>query len=132
MPSQPQKVIHSKSARRGHLTRKETARHLMIVDVPWFDAARSVEHVRESFKTRKYAFADSVYVIDQHGRLAGELPVARLLASASSVPIAQIADPPTVTIPPDMDQELVAAAAHRSRSAAVPVACSQGTDPPLE
>jgi magnesium transporter len=98
----------------------------MVTSVPVFPAATPAGQVRQMLKKQAFSAVDAIYV-SKSGRLVGEFAVAKLFAATDAEPIEGLAEPSPISVHPQTDQELVAAAAHRSRSGAVPVVDENGS-----
>lgn len=62
-----------------------------------------------------------VYTLDEAGRLRGVVPLKALLLAPAAAPVATIAAPDPVSVPPDLDQEEVARIMERYDLVALPV-----------
>jgi magnesium transporter len=110
----------------GQVYRHETASHLATREVPIFRAEQRIAEVRLALAAREYEYANDVYAVGGNRELLGHVPVSALLAQPDHAVLREIARPVAMTVAPDLDQELVALAASRHRTAAVPVVDEAG------
>ena len=96
-----------------------------VVGVPVCGPRDSAEEVREAITGRSFECADDVAVLDA-GRLAGLLPIERLLAAAPEIAVADLMDihPPMVV--PGCDQEAIAWEMVRRGESSVAVVAADG------
>ena len=107
---------------------EDTAGGLMateVVVVPTTaTVAEATEAVREQAEAVDPVFA--VYAVDEEGRLAGVLPLKRLLLSRATRPVSEIAETDLVSVEPDLDQEEVARIMERYDLVVLPVVSAGG------
>jgi magnesium transporter len=108
---------------------EDSAGGLMATDVV---TVREDVTVAEAIEALRHQCAEDerqlyqVYAIDASGRLLGVVPVARLIVSAPSRLVREVAEPPVVEVQPQTDQEEVARLMARYNVAAMPVVDEQG------
>jgi magnesium transporter len=73
-------------------------------EVPQASSRATAGEVRQGLIGRSYASVADVVVVDD-GRLAGLVPIERLLAAAAATPLADLADPAPVVVAPGADRE---------------------------
>ena len=81
---------------------------------------------RARLTREKPANVEIALVLAADGRLAGVVPMAKLLAAEASAPLAQLADPEFPRVRADLDQEHAASLALHHRVDAVPVVDADG------
>jgi len=86
--------------------------------------AEATEAVREHAEAVDPIFA--VYAVDEENRLAGVIPLKRLLLTPARTPVAEIAEADPVSVEPDLDQEEVARIMERYDLVALPVVSAGG------
>jgi magnesium transporter len=99
---------------------KETAETHMLTRIPRATIGSSASEVIEDLRGRKYECADTVFVTDAKGRLAGIVRINDLLA-AGDRPIRDIMQPEHEAVGREDDQEQIAVLAMRLNMIAVPV-----------
>ena len=106
----------------------DTAGGLMateVVAVPLTaTVAEATEAVRANAEAVDPVFA--VFAVDEDGRLAGVVPLKRLLLSRADALVADVAEPDPVSVEPDLDQEDVARIMERYDLVALPVVSAGG------
>lgn len=86
--------------------------------------AEATEAVRANAEVVDPIFA--VFAVDEEGRLAGVVPLKRLLLSPATALVADVAETDPVTCEPDLDQEEVARLMERYDLVALPVVSAGG------
>lgn len=104
----------------------ETAARHLVTRVPTAMAGASVDSVIAGLRGQDFDAADTVYVVDDSGRLQGLAALPTLLNARPQQAMAEIMrrDPPCAS--PGTDQEHVATMARRHRLASVPVVDDDG------
>lgn len=108
----------------GHIV--ETALEHVVRDVVTAGPATTVAELMTGLSGRRCDIVDTVYVLDDGGRLVGTLALARLLTLPAATPIGQAMQPRPPTAHPGMDQEKVVALARKHDLAAMPVTDPEG------
>jgi magnesium transporter len=107
---------------------EESAGGLMtteLVVVPaGLSAAEAIDEVRR--QARDVGDFYSVFVVDDHGRLQGTVPLQALVTSAADAPLSGVVEPPVATVGPDTDQEEVGRILSKYNLTAVPVVDTWG------
>jgi magnesium transporter len=106
--------------------RSETAGAYLVERVPRAGPGEPVEAVVERLRGRAYDLTEAVYVVDPDGRLAGLVPMPRLLAAAPASAMRDVMTSDVPAVRPDTDQEHVALAALAHDLPAVPVVDGDG------
>jgi magnesium transporter len=107
--------IHSESA-GAHLTER----------VPRAGSSDRTDSVRARLASGDFAAVETVYVLDEHGRLEGLVELADLLAAPAAASMDDLMRPAPVCVLARDDQEQVAGLAVEHQLAAVPVADREG------
>jgi magnesium transporter len=103
----------------------ETVGALAVAEIPRAAAGSTAGDVRASLSGRRFDSAVEVAVLDRDGRLAGVVPIERLLQAAGTERVESLAvDVPTVT--PDTDAEIAARRAARAGRSTVAVVGAGG------
>lgn len=104
----------------------ETVGEHVVEAVPKAHPADTARAVRADLFGHRYEAVDAVYVVDDHGRLQGVVPLSELLVAPANRPLRQfmITNPPRVG--PKHDRDQLARCAIRGRIAAVPVVDEAG------
>ena len=104
----------------------ETALEHVVRHVVTAHPATTAAELLASLPGRRCDIADTIYVLDDAGRLVGTLALVELLTLPAATPIGQAMRRGSPTAPPDMDQEKVVALARKHGLAAVPVTDPEG------
>ncbi len=108
----------------------ESAGGLMTTDVITVRSGTTVgeatEQIRNHSATDERAPTYHVYVVDEHRRLRGIVPLNRVVLASSDRRVEHVADPAEATVPPTMDQEQVARTMARYNITAIPVVDDAG------
>ena len=106
----------------------DTAGGLMATEVVAVPTTATVAEATEAVRSNADAVDPvfAVYAVDPEGRLAGVIPLKRLLLSPASRPVAEIAETDVVSVEPDLDQEEVARIMERYDLVALPVVSAGG------
>lgn len=99
----------------------ETAGSLMVRHVPTAFPSATVAGVTASLQGKLFDSCDTIYVLDDRGRLAGIVPIARLYAARPEDRIEAILRSRVTSVTADTDQERVASLAIIHGLTAVPV-----------
>lgn len=89
----------------------ETAARHMVKRVPTASRESTVGSVLAQLAGSVYDSVSCIYVLDGRGALLGRVGLPRLLATGMQMPLGEVMRPVSATVPPDEDQELVAALA---------------------
>jgi magnesium transporter len=107
---------------------EESAGGLMtteLVVVPaGLTAAEAIDEVRR--QAQDVGDFYSIFVVDDHGRLQGTVPLQALVTSAAASPLSGMVEPPLATVSPDTDQEEVGRILSKYNLTAVPVVDTWG------
>ena len=106
----------------------DTAGGLMATEVVAVPTTATVAEATEAVRSNADAVDPvfAVYAVDPEGRLAGVVPLKRLLLSPAGRPVAEIAETDVVSVEPDLDQEEVARIMERYDLVALPVVSAGG------
>ena len=104
---------------------ESAARH-MLRRVPIGRPDNTVGAILGELATADFASVHAVYVVDAEDRLIGVVPIATLLGAGMQHHLEEIMHEPQVTVSPEDDQELVAAAAIENEISEVPVTDAGG------
>ena len=104
---------------------ESAARH-MLTRVPIGRPDTTVGAILGELATADFASVHAVYVLDAADRLVGVVPIAALLGAGMQHHLDEILHDPDVTVSPEDDQELVAAAAIENEISEVPVTDADG------
>jgi magnesium transporter len=104
----------------------ETAARHLARRVPTAAPDSSAGEARERLAGTAWDATELVCLVDAGGRLAGIVPLARLLGAPAEALLATLALATTPSVPPDADQERVASVALRHGVSAVPVTDAAG------
>jgi magnesium transporter len=104
----------------------ETALEHVVRRVVTVHPATTAAELLASLPGRRCDIADTIYVLDDAGRLVGTLRLVELLALPAATPIGQAMQGEPPTAHPGMDQERVVALARKHGLAAVPVTDPEG------
>lgn len=104
----------------------ETAGQHLVSRVPTARVDALVDATRNALQAAEFDATDAVYLLDADGRLAGLVPMNRLLAAAPERRLIDIAVAPAPSVHPAADQEHVASLAIRHGLTAVPVVDASG------
>jgi magnesium transporter len=106
--------------------RQDTARDLLIADIPVAPASSTVQQQLDTLRSRRFAFAELICVVDASGRLCGAVPIVDLVAAAPERTLASLVRTPPVAVGSGTDQERIASLALRHGLTAVPVVDGDG------
>lgn len=96
-----------------------------VMTVPvGFTAAQALETIRRQAEDVGEFY--DVYVVDDEGRLVGEVPLKELVVSAAERPVADLAKETVVSVAAEDDQETVARLLQRYNVASIPVVDGAG------
>lgn len=89
-----------------------------------FTVARAMQEIRSTGLDKE--IVNTLYVVDEEGRLKGSLSLSRLIMAADDVPVAALTDAGRVCVTTNDDQELVAETVRKYHLLAVPVTDKEG------
>ncbi len=104
----------------------ETALEHVVRDVVTTAAATTAAELLAALPGSRYDITETIYVVDDAGRLVGTLPLVELLRLPAAAPVGRAMRRAPPTAHPDMDQEKVVALARRHKLTAVPVIDAEG------
>ncbi len=106
----------------------DTAGGLMATEVVAVPLTATVAEATEAVRANADAVDPvfAVYAVDADDRLAGVVPLKRLLLSPADTPVSEIAETDIVSVEPDLDQEDVARIMERYDLVALPVVSAGG------
>ena len=99
----------------------ETAGGLMTGSVPVLSASSTAREARSTLLHGAFDEPDPIWVVDANGRFAGAVPVTALFRAADSESVGSLAIRTWQSVPSDLDQEHMAAAAREARISEIAV-----------
>lgn len=105
---------------------RETAAAHMVREIPRATRETTVDDALAALRGRHFACADTVFVTEDGGRLAGIVRLNDLLSAPGSATLGSIMEPEHDAVAPGDDQEQVALLAMNLRMIAVPVVDDAG------
>ncbi|WP_420454519.1 magnesium transporter [Rubrivirga sp.] len=107
---------------------EDTAGGLMATEVVAVPLTATVAEATEAVRANADAVDPvfAVYAVDADDRLAGVVPLKRLLLTPAATPVSEIAETDLVSVEPDLDQEDVARIMERYDLVALPVVSAGG------
>jgi magnesium transporter len=99
----------------------ETAGDLMYTKIPTAYTSDSVKDIMGNLAKNTYDDIDFIYVISENGKLQGEIPIEKLVASTSTTKLKELVVPCKTTVHPHADQEKVVIEAIKHDLEMVPV-----------